>query len=356
MSDQLTLKVGGNKLSGWTEVAVTRGIEQAPNSFAISATENSPVTSDARSVVEGQPCTVSLGSDLVLTGYVDDVAPGFGPGMHAVQISGRGKCADLVDCSAEWPNCQISGASALDIAQKLAKPYGITVKNLGPDGPTVPQFNISIGETPADIIELVTRHAALLWYEGTDGNLVLAQAGTVKAGSGFVEGQNLQACAIRRSMAGRFSDYTCSLLSVDTSGLNLDQNLYFFSATDPNVPRHRKVFIVAEGVPGGRELAQKRAQWEAARRAGRGKQVTVKTDSWRDGKGKLWEPNTLAPVTSPRLKIKESGLCIAQVTYRQALDGGQTADLVLMPKEAFQPEPIQLQPQVFGLAPATPGT
>lgn len=352
MSDELSLKVGGKKLSGWTEVAVTRGIEQMPNAFVIAATEASPVTSDARAVGEGQSCTVSLGADLALTGYVDTVTSGFGPGSHAVQISGRGKCADLVDCSAEWPNCQISGANALEIAQKLAKPYGITVKNVGPAGEAIPQFNINVGETPADIIELITRHAALLYYEGPDGSLILAQAGAAKAGSGFVEGQNLEACTITRSMAGRYSDYTCSLLSVDTSGLNLDQNLYFFSAKDPNVKRHRKIFIVAEGVSGGAILAGLRAKWEAARRAGRGQQVMVTTDSWRDAKGKLWEPNTLAPVTSPRLKIKEQGLCIAQVTYRLGLETGRTADLLLMPKEAFLPQPIQLQPQVFGLTPA----
>lgn len=360
MSDQLTLKVGGVKLSGWTEIAVTRGIEQAPNSFAIAATEASPVASDARMVAEGQPCTVSLGADLVLTGYVDEVISGFGAGEHAVQIVGRGKCADLVDCSAEWPSQQISSAPVLDIATKLAKPYGISVRNLGPAGQPVPQFNISIGETPAEIIELVTRHAALLWYEDPQGNLVLNQVGATKAGSGFVEGQNLQACSIRRSMAARYSDYVCALLNINTSGIALDQNLYYFTATDPNVPRHRKIYIVAEGVPGGSFLAALRAKWEAARRAGRAKAVTVTTDSWRDAKGKLWEPNTLAPISCPRLKIKEAGLCISQVTYRLGAKG-RTADLLLMPKEAFLPEPIQLQPQVFGLtlpqpaATTTPG-
>jgi prophage tail gpP-like protein len=37
----------------------------------------------------------------------------------------------------------------------------------------VPQFNINVGDTPAEILELVCRHAALLFYEGADGNLIL---------------------------------------------------------------------------------------------------------------------------------------------------------------------------------------
>jgi hypothetical protein len=39
------------------------------------------------------------------------------------------------------------------------------------------------------------------------------------------------------------------------------------------------------------------------------------------------------------------------VTYRLGLEGGRTAELLLMPKEAFLPEPIVLQPQVPGLTP-----
>lgn len=352
MTDQLVLKVDGKQLSGWTEIAVTRGIEQLPNTFSISASEASPVASDAVMVQEGASCTVSLGSDVVLTGYVDTVAPSINAGGHAVTIMGRGKCEDLTDPSAEWPNGQISGANALAIAQKLAKPYGITANNLAAAGPTVPQFNITFGETPAEILDLVCRHAGLLWYEGADGNLILNQAGKDKAGSGFVEGQNIQAAALLKSMAGRFSDYACTMLAVNTSGVIENKNLFFFTAKDPAVKRHRLMYVVADQVIGGQDLAKKRALWEAARRAGRGKQVRLTADSWRDGAGKLWEPNTLAPVTIPRFKLKEAGLCIAEVTYRLGLDAGRTADLLLMPKEAFLPEPIVLQPQVPGLTPA----
>jgi prophage tail gpP-like protein len=357
MAEELTLKVDGKQLSGWQEIEVVRGIEQMPNSFRIVATEASPIYSDAVMVQEGQACTVSLGPDLVITGYIDVVNPAFAEGAHAVQIVGRGKCQDLVDCSAEWKGCQVSGANALEIATKLAAPYGITVKALGDPGPVVPQFNINIGETPAEILELITRHAQLLYYEGTDGNLILAQAGSDKAGSGFVEGQNVQAASAMRSVAQRYSTYTCSLLSMTTSSLFEDApGLFFFSTPDPNVKRHRTLYSVAEGVMGGQELAQKRAVWDAARRAGRGFQVRLTTDSWRDGKGKLWTPNTLAPVTLPRLKVKEAGLCIAEVVYRLN-KGGRTADLLLMPATAFKPEPIQLQPVLKGLTPqAAPAT
>lgn len=356
MSDDLTLTIGGKRLTGWTEVAVTRGIEVMPNSFVISATETSPIYTDAAGLVEGQPCTVSIGADKVITGYVDQVVPAFGPGGHAVQIVGRGKCQDLVDCAAVWKGCQVSGATALEIAQKLGKPYGVTAKTMAPPGPTVPQFNINVGDTPAEILELVTRHAGLLYYEDVLGDLVLSQVGSDRAASGFVQGQNVQAARFVRSMSQRYSEYVCSMLSIDVSGIHeLEDGLFYFTAKDPNVPRYRRTVIVAEGVQGGKELAQNRANWEAARRAGRGRSVALTADSWRDAKGKLWTPNTLAPVSLPRLGLSRATWCLAEVTYRLGLSTGRVAEVLLMPPESFTPEPIRLQPIVGGVV-AAPGT
>ena len=350
MSDDLALTVGGQKLIGWTETSVTRGIEQMPSTFSVAATEGSPALSDAAAVQPGQACTVHLGPDKVITGYVDTVQSSYSAGQHVVQIAGRGKCQDLVDCSSEWPTGQISGANALEIAQKLAAPYGITATAPDGGGQTVPQFNINIGDTSASILELITRHAALLYYEGTDGNLILAQAADKTAASGFVEGRNVQSATVVRSVAGRYSDYKCSYLSINESPLFIgNDGLFFGDAADPNITRNRKLYIVAEGVFGGRDLCIARVKWEAARRSGRGLQVSITCDSWRDSAGMLWTPNTLAPVSLPRLKLPQTALCIALVTYRFALGSGRTAEVLLMPKEAFLPQPIVLQPLIPGL-------
>lgn len=350
MSDVLTLKASGQQLSGWTEISVTRRLEGLPNNFEVSATQDSPTLKDAKGLKEGDPCTVYLGSDPVLTGYVDDVLPAFAAGEHGVTVAGRGKCADLVDCSAKWKGCQVTGSNALEIAQKLAQPFGITATCNGDPGPTVPQFNISVGDTPQAILELICRHAALLYYEGVDGNLILSELARDRAASGFTEGVNVQAARLKRSMAGRYSEYICAYLSIDTSGLFQDNDgLFFGKAADPNVSRFRRLVIVAEAVQGGLVLAQNRADWEASRRAGRGRAVTLLADSWRDASGKLWAPNTLAPVNLPHLALTQAVWCISEVTYRQSADGGRTADVTLMPQESFLPEPIILQPVVGGL-------
>jgi prophage tail gpP-like protein len=107
--------------------------------------------------------------------------------------------------------------------------------------------------------------------------------------------------------------------------------------------------IVAEGVQGGGVLAQKRALWEASRRAGRGRSLKVTLDSWRDGGGKLWTPNTQAPISLPKMGLTGALWTIAEVTYRMGLSSGRTCELLMMGMEAFLPEPIVLQPQIGGV-------
>lgn len=351
---ELTLTVDGQDLSGWEQVEVTLSMEQMPNTFQVVASQDNPALRDGAGIKEGAACTVQIGGDRVVTGYVDTLQSFYSAGAHGVRLIGRGKCQDLVDCSAEWDGCQISGATALEIAQKLAKPYGITAKAMSDPGGVVPQFNINVTDTPADILELVCRHAGLCYYEDADGNLILAEVGDEDAASGFVEGENVQKAAVLKSIGQRYSDYKCSYLSIDTSGLlNYSDGLFFFAAQDPFVSRHRQLVTVADGVMGGNELAKKRALWDASRRAGRGRSVAVTVDSWRDGAGKLWAPNTLAPVSLPRLNLTDALYCIATVTFRRDADGGTTADVNLMPRESFTPAPIVLQPQLPGLVPGS---
>ncbi|WP_162988528.1 phage baseplate assembly protein [Commensalibacter melissae] len=90
-------------------------------------------------------------------------------------------------------------------------------------------------------------------------------------------------------------------------------------------------------------MSQQRAQWEVNRRFGRSQSIQVVTDSWRDQQGKLWEPNTLVPVSFPTLKVNtKNHLLIAEVVFRLDMGGGTHAEITLMPKEAFSPQPIVL--------------
>lgn len=350
-ADELTIVCNGRRISGWTEIHVARGIERCPNSFEIAMTELFPGEFKDVVIQKGDPCQVLIGpqagaGDLVITGYVDRVRPKIGPTSHGIRVVGRGKCQDLVDCAAEWPGGQISGANALVVAQKLAQPYGITVAaaDVSQLGGQIPQFNLILGESAWEIIERIGRYRALLAYEQPDGSLLLSQVGTVLAGGGFTEGVNVQEAEAEDGMDERFSEYQALLQSMDVlSDLGAGGNL-LATVTDTGVPRHRRRIIIAEAGGGGADVAKQRAIWEMNRRAGRSSSVRVVTDSWRDPAGKLWAPNTLAPIALPTLKLPNETWLIGEVTYSRNGETGTTAELQLMPPAAFEPEPILLQP------------
>lgn len=353
--DSLTLTSGGQTLSGWTEIQVVRGIEICPSIFSIAMTEKFAADSPALLVQPGDPCTVAIGGDPVITGYVDRLNPRISKKSHRIGILGRSKSQDAVDCSAEWDGGQIKGSSVLEIAKKLLKPYGITVEGLVDTGPPIPQLNLTIGESAYSIIERLARFRGLIIYDLPNGNLALAQAGSDTMGSGFTQGSNIEFGDGEFSMDQRFSIYESFITAVDTLQDLGDGGNLLAKVEDPGVKRHRLRTIISEGGAQGNDVAKKRALWEAARRAGRSVSVTITTDSWRDEGGKLWTPNAMVPIEAPALKLpKGTNWLIAQVVFRMGNSGGTTADVTCMPKEAFLPEPILLQPLPGDVMAATP--
>lgn len=342
----------GIELTGWQEIAVTLRAEAFPNLFQATLTTREADGKTFTVVAPGDACEVYLGENRVITGYVDRLNEAGSGETHQLQIVGRGKCQDLAECSAEWPSGQIAQATAVDIATKLAEPYGIFVSlaNGASAGPEVPQFNLTYGETAGDIIQRVARNAHLLAYEDNLGTLILAALGDQQAASGIVYGGsdgNVEAWSVQRSMDQRFSEIVCTQAVQNVWGdlTGTDASFFFDKEVDPNVPRHRRLYLPLEtGVADMpvREFTIRKAIWEVARRAGRSTLATATVDSWRDSNGKLWEPNTLVPTKLPGLP-DDTLLCLSEVTFRKGEDGTH-ADLVLMPQEAFLPEPISLQP------------
>jgi len=342
--DTVSLIIGSQAFQGWQEIHIERGVEQMPSSFDLLVTERYPGQMGEVAVWPGQECQVKIGGDLVITGYVDRYMPGISPRGHAVRVQGRGKCQDLVDCAAVIQGSQISNTSALDLAQKLAMPYGITVS--APDGPgaSIPWFDVMLGETVFEIVERVTRYSGLLVYDGADGNLILARAGAGRMGSGFAMGPdgNVEAASVSFSMDQRFSEYLAFTMSVDAFSQYGVPLMPAARAEDPTVPRKRVKIIISEQMNHSMPIAQMRVDWEKARRYGRSQAVTLTCDSWRDRAGKLWEPNARATVRLPEMKIVDADWVIGRVSYLRGV-AGTHADLTLMPVEAFTPQPQILQ-------------
>ncbi len=359
--DEILLSVGNYMLAGWTNLRCTRGIERFPSDFELGMTELFPGQANDVVVQPGDECLLAIGGDPVVVGYVDRVVPSLNANMHEIRVTGRGRCQDLVDCAADWPNGQISNCTVLDIATKLAAPYGVTVSCDVTGLPIIPQQNIMLGETVYEIIERSARFSALLVYEDRYGHLRLARASETDAmASGVQEGVNLESASVERSMDQRYSEVLAVMIGTNNlQDLNA-VNAPVFAAKDENVPRFRRRIMIAEAGELGWDIGKQRAQWEVARRLGRSEVVRLFVDNWRDVDGNLWEPNKLIDVLIPSLKVSggQDGTVpkrylISEVTYHIGLDGTH-AELTLMAPEAFKPQPVLIQKQfadVIGTVP-----
>lgn len=343
----LTLKVHGVELRGWTRVRVTRSVERVPADFEIELTDVVPDEQKAVSVSPGDKCEVWIGNDKVITGYVNLWSPTIDATAHSIRVAGRSLSQDLVDCNAEWPKGQISNCSALQIAQGFAKAYGITVTSDVDAGPTILFYLIARTDTAFSIIERACRWASRLAYDQPDGSLLLTTEGKKKAAGAIKQGENVERAT------HVWNDYeTFKTYNVYNQSTQAFENMgggpsLVAHATDPNVKRNRQKFMVQEMDEPRQNYSEQRAKWEAARRMGRAHKLQVRVDSWRSG-GKLWEPNTLVTVDLPAWKIVGKSYVLGDVTFLRD-DKGTHADLGLMLPGSYLPEPVLLTPvpQIF---------
>ncbi|MDI2091628.1 phage baseplate assembly protein [Commensalibacter oyaizuii] len=350
--NQVTIEVEGRVLSGWTRVSIRRGIEIMPSTFELECTEYYPNSMDI-AILEGAPCVVRIGKETVITGYVLTVTRRLSANEHLVSVQGASKTIDLCECSAKFETYQFNNVPVVELIQAICKPYGIGVKTTGAiDNIVIPQFSVILTETGYEIIERMTRAAALLFYDDTDGNVIVSKVGSKVAASGFVEGKNVEEVSVRRSMAGRFSSVSMILQTTASLFYSPGQDNQLApemknittgkEAVDPMVKRYRPLLISAEMGDAGYEVSQQRAQWEVNRRFGRSQSIQVVTDSWRDQQGNLWKPNTLVPISFSTLKVNTTNKLLISETVFRLGDDGTHAEITLMPAEAFMPQPIVL--------------
>jgi len=296
------LIVNGKRFGGWQQLSIERGIEQLSGAFDLSVTDkwNSPIGPMTAEIAAGQGCEVKVAGSTVITGYIDSVRRSYDAGSHEISFSGRDKAGDLVDCSAIYKTGAWTNRKIEQIAADLCAPFGIPVSVQAATGAALPAFSIQEGETVYEAIERAAKMRALLVVSDGLGGIVLTRAGTARAPADLIEGKNILRADGDFNVADRFSDY---IIKGQAQG---DDNTHgaavahpSASSKDAGVTRYRPLIVLAEDQGGNATFAE-RALWERNVRAGRGTRATITVNGWTAG-GELWQPNTIARLTSPLL-------------------------------------------------------
>lgn len=348
---RVLLTQDGLVLTGWKAVRITRSIEVATSSFVLTCS----VDANTLKLVskEGAPIKISIGEDDVLSGYVETIENVLTPRAHEITISGRGRLADLVDCS-----CRIDRVNAnvglLELCKSIATPYSIDVF-VPPNGTQkvldglspLPRRIVSITETAWEVIERYARYCGLLVFESEEGELTISQAGTEVGASGVAVGNNVEALICTKSTLGVFSTYNAVLSAYsagadDESIPNMPVVTVINNSTTANALRLRPTYFVSEQSATDRSFIEKRVNWMASRAYGRSRRVRALVDNWRDASGSPWLVNVNYPVSADAAGVPSNTiLLLAEVTFILN-ENGTHAELVFGPRQGFLPEPIVL--------------
>lgn len=367
----VTIRTGGRELKGWTDVTITAGITMAARSFSVGVTYRWP---EAKTVLNafdlGDPCEVWIGSDPVITGYIFANPISYGANFVRVQVSGRSKTADVIDCcpmaaavssatsedSSPWASMKLVGPSGPvstpatpkaaqwrnqrieQIAADLCAPYGVEVVAQVSTGDPIPQHAVQPGETVFESISRLLTIGQLMATDDEAGRLVFTKPGALGEASGGLElGVNILSGSMKRDASGVFSSYV-------VEGQCAGSDLAFGAAAahlraeveDVETKRYRMLALTHSGSLSP-DLCRQIASFEQRRRRALLRAVSYTVVGWRDAQGKLWRPNTLVAVKDSLFGFERT-LLLSEVTYSLS-EQGMSATLNLAPPEAFEAEP-----------------
>lgn len=339
----VTLRVNGKEFAEWTRVNISAGIDRIARSFDVEITRQWPGGSDISNlglpVVEGDVVEVLIGSDKVLTGFVDSTPLRYDANSFSTSITGRSKTEDLIDCSAPTQPGQFTNRSLAQIVSTLAQPFGVPVVSATPESGTLTSFQIEYGETISEALNRLLGLEQVLAFDNADGALVLDTVGNEKATTALVLGENVVSADSQRDFSDRFSEYTVSgqRAGTDEDYGDTTNNKITTTVKDGAVKRYRPLIIKQCG-NATLATAKARAQYEQAHREGMALETTYTVLGWRQGDGQLWQPNQRVIVWDPVMGFDNTELVIAETTW-QLDDGGFTTRLRVGPLEAYMPEP-----------------
>ena len=123
----VTLVIGGMSFTGWAGVTITQNVDSCADQFSLSAPFDPSFVNLLSSLQPWTVCYIYIGSDLVLTGYLEKFDTHHDDKSRKTVVEGRSKTGQLVDCIVPGAaNHQFAG-TLQQIASQLCQPFGITV-------------------------------------------------------------------------------------------------------------------------------------------------------------------------------------------------------------------------------------
>ncbi|KEC73901.1 Mu P family protein [Rhizobium leguminosarum bv. phaseoli CCGM1] len=368
----ISLRVAGVVYDQWTSAEVTRDMKDFSGSFnfVLRDTKRSLKTFDFATggaltdIRPGPACEVLVNGVVVLKGFIEEVRPDISDKAASVEISGRDKTGDLVDCAAltdgpsEFRNVKLEEA-----IKRIAEPFGLGVRSEIDTGEPFTRYSLDLAETAHSAAEKGARSRHALILSDGVGNIVITRTGKTRAPADLRLPGNVLASSGSYSHQGRYSktyvrgqgekagktrsgsaalDKTAEPLapgdrqaSSGATEVERKGTAATGIATDDEITRYRPIVHLARSKADATS-AQDEADWRMRTARGAGEEVSVTVKGFGVD-GQLWRVNEMAYVSDVFQDI-ERDMLITRVTNRSD-EAGDVTELAVTSPEAFDAEP-----------------
>lgn len=327
--EKIAVSAGGTWWGSFEAVDVIAGANEAARSFRLEIAAQLGGLGTAWTFQGGTEISIYANEDLLATGYVDRYHPMLDQHNKAVvEVSGRGKGQDAVDCSALHDTGYFENQTVLQIAQTLDQ-FGIGFSS-DQQLAQIPFYQITPGESVFRCIEKLCRQQGLVLAGQPDGSINITKASSA-TNTPLVEGYNCKSLEADHNWAGRHSHAIARgqrARGTGAANLQIEQ-----MARDSSVDRYRPILIVVDGDTDN-QRAQQRAKWRLAREAGHALKGSVATQGFHDDNGKLWTPGYSSWTDSQFLNIQQN-MAIERVHYSQRRRSGSITRISLCDPRAL---------------------
>lgn len=320
--DVVTVTLGGLQYTNWDEVEITAAVNHAARTFKIQAALDASLAA----FVPFAPVQIFGNSDLMFTGYIDEVSATLESKQAKVSISGRAKGQDIVDCSADHTKPDYVNKSPLDIANDQDQ-FGIGfAADLALD--QIDRTRPNPGESVFSFLSDLCDEQDATMHGQPDGSIKITQAGAnpPRQTGALIEGVNIEKIETQIGSSGRdkhghHHPHHSRHSHVHVHGQRYRDNgaqatQIYATAQDSTVPRYRPHHHLHHRHT-TRGHVQKKAQHKRETEAGNGLRATVTVSSWRDETGALFMPGNKVFVESPTVNLVQDML-IEQISYKQS--------------------------------------
>lgn len=280
----------GSEIKGWKSVSVGLSLSTICNGFSLSQFVGDDF--DSPVLFPGDSVRIEVDGKMLIDGYVDEMSSSFSSGDHSIEIKGREKTCDLVDCSLKEFGLSWKNKTAEQIVESVCGCFGLLFSSNGvkTDG-KIAKFCPDPGCTGADILSDVCKEKCVVCTSSGDGVIKFVNDNFDYAEDIIRQGVNVISANVSFSDAERFSDYVV-LCSSDPKTKRRGE------AFDYGVSRTRCLVIVDEGY-GTVDAANQKASFESLSRSARSTTLNVTLHGWKMANGSLWKPGFLVDCLIP---------------------------------------------------------